>query len=95
MATPTTRRDDNQLNRDDAAAGVDDAYDDHRDSLTVAELTVRLSLLIDEHPNLSYVLGYASTVHRLALETDVTTEAETELAYADLYRGEPNPEAVR
>lgn len=101
MATPTSRitgRDDNQINTDDFddfAAGIADAYDEHRDGLTAVELAVRLDLLIDEHPNLSYVLGYASTVHRLALETDATAEAETELAYADLYRGERNPEATR
>lgn len=84
MATPiTTSRDDNQLNADDFAAGIADAYDEDRAGATVPELTVRLSWLIDEHPNVSYVLGYASTVQRLVLENDITAEVDAELAYAD------------
>ncbi|WP_448333535.1 hypothetical protein [Streptomyces sp. DSM 41534] len=95
MATPTSRitgHDDNQLNTHDFAAGIADAYDEDRAGLTLAELTVRLAWLIDEHPNLSYVLGYASVVQRLAIEADITAEVDAELAYTHV---EPNPEATR
>lgn len=90
--TPTTGLDDNQLNAYDYATGTADAYDENRAGLTLAELTVRLAWLIDEHTNLSYVLGYASVVQRLAVEADITAEVDAELAYTHV---ETNPEAVR
>ncbi|MFD8839783.1 hypothetical protein [Streptomyces griseofuscus] len=62
--------------------GRADAYDDAK-TLTVEDLTVRAGTHADYHPSLAYAVGYMDRVIELRLETDVTSAAEAELAWAD------------
>ncbi|MFE3381365.1 hypothetical protein [Streptomyces anulatus] len=58
-------------------AGRADAYDDHRNGTTPDELTVRLGYLIDQHPDIHYVLGYAARVLEIDAEQRHITTVDT------------------
>ncbi|MFI9194097.1 hypothetical protein ACIG0A_32965 [Streptomyces californicus] len=58
-------------------AGRADAYDDHQTGTPLPVLTVRLSYLIDHHPNTHYVLGYAARVREIQAETRHLTTIDT------------------
>lgn len=96
MATPTATQ--TPPSTPDAYyLGQADAYDEINNGANLPEMETRLDWLIDAAtgPYWNYVAGYAAQVVSLRMQTPLTTGAETELAYADLYRGEPNPEATR
>lgn len=58
-------------------AGRADAYDDHRTGTTPHELAVRLGYLIDQHPDVQYVLGYAARVLEIHAEHRTITNHDT------------------
>ncbi|WP_097865854.1 hypothetical protein [Streptomyces sp. rh34] len=58
-------------------AGRADAYDDHQDGTTLQVLTVRLSYLIDQHPDVHYVTGYAARVLEIDAEQRHITTNDT------------------
>lgn len=58
------------------AAGRADAYDDHA-TLSTDELNVRATWIIDFHPDLSYVQGYAAYVKESQL-SDALASGRTE-----------------
>ncbi|MFF2411815.1 hypothetical protein [Streptomyces sp. NPDC058092] len=62
-------------------AGRADAYDDHRAGTDLDTLIVRLGYLMNAHPDLAYVTGYADRVLEIRAETAAVTAAETELAH--------------
>lgn len=94
MATPTTTSYDFPT---DYYRGQADAYDEINQGATLPDMETRLDWLIDAATGSywHYVAGYAAQVVSLRTQTPLTAGAETELAYADLYRGEPSPEATR
>lgn len=49
-------------------AGRADAYDDHAEGTPISVLIVRLSYLIDHHPDLAYVTGYAQRLREIDRE---------------------------
>lgn len=65
-------------------AGRADAYDDHHAGTDLATLIVRLSYLIDDHPDTAYVAGYAERVWEIDREQSAINAAETELAHSVL-----------
>ncbi|WP_399553887.1 hypothetical protein OG473_39500 (plasmid) [Streptomyces anulatus] len=51
-------------------AGRADAYDEHGDGTTTAELRTRAECIADFHPNKDYALGYAAYAASARLEQD-------------------------
>ncbi|MEU0837151.1 hypothetical protein [Streptomyces sp. NPDC005969] len=62
-------------------AGRADAYDEHTAGADVATLTVRLSYLIDGHPDVQYAAGYAARVWEIDREQRDTTASQLEVAH--------------
>lgn len=62
------------------AAGRADAHDDHN-TTPVPVLHNRIGVLVDHHPDLAYVLGYAARVIEIQHERAAEVAAQTELAH--------------
>ncbi|MFJ1782465.1 hypothetical protein ACIOKA_37800 [Streptomyces anulatus] len=58
-------------------AGRADAYDDHQTGTSPQVLTVRLGYLIDQHPDVHYVTGYAARVLEIDAENRHITTNHT------------------
>ncbi|MGW5989503.1 hypothetical protein ACWFRT_14000 [Streptomyces anulatus] len=58
-------------------AGRADAYDDHHTGTPLQVLTVRLGYLIDQHPDIHYVTGYAARVLEIDAEQRHITNVDT------------------
>lgn len=62
-------------------AGRADAYDDHQAGTDLAVLIVRLSYLIDSHPDVQYVAGYAARVWEIDREQRTAKASQLEVAH--------------
>ncbi|QGZ53287.1 hypothetical protein GPZ77_34215 (plasmid) [Streptomyces sp. QHH-9511] len=66
-------------------AGRADAYDEHTDGATIAQLQTRADYITDLHDP-QYAAGYTARLHEIRRETAALTAAQTDTAH------EQNPE---
>lgn len=90
MATPylipVPLGDDSPIAADARAAGIADAYDDHRAGTPLSVMNTRLEWLTSNLHNdtfTSYVLGYASAVISMQLYDQAVAGAQTTIAFED------------